>query len=542
MPKSHVVSLSLECDRESIAGEEPSKVHVVAELRAVAEGVEHARPPLCTVFAVDASGSMQGPPIDQVIRSIDRLVDLLEDKDRVGVVAFSHGATEVCALAPMTAEGKRALRQRTRRLEADGGTNMEAGLRLAKNLLGSRAQHERQVVLLLSDGAPNQGASSAADLAAIVAPMRPDVSISSLGYGVSHNEAILSAISDAGGGRYHFIADPDMCQLELAQALGAAGDMVAGGLELLLVPAQGVEIVRILGEPKTRFGAAGLVVPLPDMRGGERRLLVLELAVAPGAVERLHGDLLGAKLTYRRAGGAEPRGLEQRLGVPVTRSLGALAPLVHGKVLLARSEEVRAAARALADRGQFDGAAAHLRALIKEIEAAPGYVAADGSALSEACELLVDEAMAMERRPSAEQYNLFKKGTHGVSLMGDAVRAGRVNQGAYGKALASATAGIFPTAHVVVVSGPSAGARHLLGPECTIGRTSSADIQVHSPAVSRRHTSIYALHGEFWVADLGSTNPTLVNGQPLAQKPHKLALGDVIGLGDVKLRYEVEVK
>jgi Ca-activated chloride channel family protein len=538
---ARVVSISCTCDRESIARDRSSRAHVVFEVRALGEGIDEARPPLSAVFAVDVSGSMQGPPIEQVIRSVEKLVDLFEDGDKVGIVAFSHGATEVCAVAPMTAQGKRALRQRARRLEANGGTNMEAGLRLAASLLGPRAPHERQIVLLLSDGAPNEGASSANELAAIVAGMRPKLSVSSLGYGVSHNEDVLSAISAAGGGQYHFIADPDMCQRELAKALGAAGDMVADGLELSLVPAEGVEIVRVLGNDRPRFGASGLTLPLPDMVGGARKLVVAEIDASPGSVERRRIDLLRAKLVYRRAGDATPRTCDAACAVDVSRAEGAFVAAARANVLLVRSEEVRAEARALADRGQFDGAAALLRALVREIEAAPGYVAADGSPLSEACELLVDEAMAMERRPSREQYLAFRKGQIMAKLGEESVGAGSVKvRGRYARALADATAGAFPEAFLVVEYGPAAGTRHPLGPDCVIGRTSSADIQVNSTSVSRRHTTVYALQGEFWVADLGSTNPTFVNGQALGSKPHKLTHGDRIAVGDVRLRYEEE--
>jgi Ca-activated chloride channel family protein len=408
---------------------------------------------------------------------------------------------------------------------------MQAGLELGAKALGARAPHERRIMLLLSDGAPNVGASTPAQLAAIVAAMRPAVSVSSLGYGVSHNEDVLVAISDAGGGPYHFIADPDMCQLDLAKALGAAGDMVADGLELALRPAAGVQITRVFGKPRMRVTADGLVVPVPDMYDGARKLVALEITMSPDRVERLSTELLRATLTYRRAGRPTPLTREATLSVKVSRNGGPLVAATHAQVLVARADEVRAEARALADRGQFDGAAAILRALVKEIESAPGYVAADGSLLSETCELLLDEATAMERRPSAEQYQAFRKQT---MLAPPFSR----QKGAYERALSDATAGSFPEAFLVVERGPHVGARHRLHAECVIGRTTSADIQVQSPSVSRRHTAVYALHGDFWVADLGSTNPTFVNGQPLGAKPNRLAHGDRIVVGDVCLRYE----
>jgi Ca-activated chloride channel family protein len=175
------------------------------------------------------------------------------------------------------------------------------------------------------------------------------------------------------------------------------------------------------------------------------------------------------------------------------------------------------------------------------MQASPGWVAVDGAPLFEASEVLVDEAMAMERRPSREQYQQFQKGARAYSLTAAGVAArSPAPAGAYGKAIALESAGNFPRAWLVELR--AGGARFELGAECTIGRTATADIRVQSASVSRRHTSVYALSGEFWIADLGSTNPTSVNGEQLGSKPRKLAHGDEVAIGDVRLRYEEEAR
>ncbi len=96
-------------------------------------------------------------------------------------------------------------------------------------------------------------------------------------------------------------------------------------------------------------------------------------------------------------------------------------------------------------------------------------------------------------------------------------------------------AGKCPEAWLVAVGD---GARYRLADECLIGRTSEAHICVTSPNVSRRHAEIFANAGDYWLADLGSTNPTIVNGQPLQRAPHKLNPGDHVKVGNVELRYE----
>jgi Ca-activated chloride channel family protein len=71
----------------------------------------------------------------------------------------------------------------------------------------------------------------------------------------------------------------------------------------------------------------------------------------------------------------------------------------------------------------------------------------------------------------------------------------------------------------------------------TLGRTHAARVRIDDANVSRRHAEIVAQNGVFLLMDLGSTNPTTVNGQPIS-KPWTLREGDVIQVGDVQLRYE----
>ncbi len=69
----------------------------------------------------------------------------------------------------------------------------------------------------------------------------------------------------------------------------------------------------------------------------------------------------------------------------------------------------------------------------------------------------------------------------------------------------------------------------------TFGRAERASVVVADPAVSAEHARVLRLRGEWVIADLGSTNGTLVN-QALVQDKAALAPGDVVGLGNVRLK------
>ena len=70
----------------------------------------------------------------------------------------------------------------------------------------------------------------------------------------------------------------------------------------------------------------------------------------------------------------------------------------------------------------------------------------------------------------------------------------------------------------------------------TLGRAGKASVVVADPTVSAEHARVEHVDGDAWlVVDLGSTNGTLVN-QALVHGDAALAPGDVLGLGNVRLK------
>ncbi|HYM97412.1 MAG TPA: FHA domain-containing protein, partial [Candidatus Sulfotelmatobacter sp.] len=72
----------------------------------------------------------------------------------------------------------------------------------------------------------------------------------------------------------------------------------------------------------------------------------------------------------------------------------------------------------------------------------------------------------------------------------------------------------------------------------SIGRAPDNDIVVGDPATSAHHGRIEVRSGTFWISDLGSTNGTLVNGEPVIEKT--LSEGDLIVVGQNTIRFTLE--
>src|ERR1700712_594331 len=74
----------------------------------------------------------------------------------------------------------------------------------------------------------------------------------------------------------------------------------------------------------------------------------------------------------------------------------------------------------------------------------------------------------------------------------------------------------------------------------TIGRRPHNDIVIDNLAVSGEHAVLITILNDSFIEDLGSTNGTTVNGQPI--KKHFLQGNDTVELGKYKLKFVPDVK
>jgi pSer/pThr/pTyr-binding forkhead associated (FHA) protein len=94
-------------------------------------------------------------------------------------------------------------------------------------------------------------------------------------------------------------------------------------------------------------------------------------------------------------------------------------------------------------------------------------------------------------------------------------------------------------ARLTFESGPFAGRIVALPNQMvSVGRAPDNDIVVGDPATSGRHGRIEVRAGAFWISDLGSTNGTAVNGEPVIEK--QLTHGDLIAIGQNTIRFTLE--
>jgi hypothetical protein len=85
----------------------------------------------------------------------------------------------------------------------------------------------------------------------------------------------------------------------------------------------------------------------------------------------------------------------------------------------------------------------------------------------------------------------------------------------------------------------AAGTTFPLLPVTSLGRAPTNTAALPDDTVSLEHTLLHLRDGQWWLEDLNSRNGTRLNSEKITQ-PTPVMPGDVIGVGQVKLKIELE--
>lgn len=164
------------------------------------------RPPLNLAIAVDVSGSMQGPNITHLREGLYRMLDDLRPEDRVSLIAFNAEAD----LLVENADGDDPeFSAAISTLEADGSTNIYAGLRRAYDVVQAHeVEGYQNRVILLSDGEATAGITEDARVIEMSRQYNElGLGLTTIGVGDSFDPELMRELSIAGGGAFYFLED-----------------------------------------------------------------------------------------------------------------------------------------------------------------------------------------------------------------------------------------------------------------------------------------------------------------------------------------------
>jgi Ca-activated chloride channel family protein len=170
--------------------------------------------PLNLCLILDHSGSMKGTPLNTVKQAAADLIRGLKPGDRVSVVAFDHEAKVIVPCQPIS--DPEVIINEINRLEAKGGTAIDAGIKLGTTQLLEGRQDAVSQAFILTDG-ENEHGDNARCIKLAEFATESKITLNTLGFGEHWNQNILEKIADVAAGTLAYIAHPEQALAEFGR-------------------------------------------------------------------------------------------------------------------------------------------------------------------------------------------------------------------------------------------------------------------------------------------------------------------------------------
>jgi uncharacterized membrane protein len=173
-------------------------------------------PGLAMMLVIDKSGSMNGEKIEMAKEAAIQAVEVLSDRDSIGVLAFDGDTYVVADL--QSAANKAGIVQSISSVVAGGGTSMYPPMVRAHEMLQQRVAALKHCIVL------TDGMSQPGDFEGITQTMANDqVTVSTVAIGQSSANELLQNISRWGRGRFYQTSDPrDIPQIFTKETMQAS--------------------------------------------------------------------------------------------------------------------------------------------------------------------------------------------------------------------------------------------------------------------------------------------------------------------------------
>lgn len=391
------LTLSSACDRRLVANEVASQRLIEWIVTAPKITAPRSRAAINLALILDRSGSMQGDKLRYVQQAACHVLDQLDARDRVAVVAYDDQVTVIGRSEPMTEATRRDLKQRINALTPGGWTDLSGGwLEGCREIAAHQRDQEINRALLLTDGLANRGMTDIEELGHHARELRRrGIATSTFGVGLDFNEHLLEAMAEHGGGHFYYIERPERIPEVFRNELGELLTTIARETCLNLAIPRGLAL-ELLGDLAHERTSDRLRIFLGDICTGERRTFYVRVLTPPDTVGTtivLHGELGYANLS----GHIERATAESTLTYAHESDI-ILVPL--NEDILRRASEVElatAAARAL--KLEREGQRTQAQAVMQQTLAAtaahlPPAAAAPYNALAEQ----IDQGLTEQQR------------------------------------------------------------------------------------------------------------------------------------------------
>src|SRR4051795_2107082 len=280
-------------DRHLIRPNAHSKRFVRIRIEAPRATTERARPPVNLAMVVDRSGSMSGEKLRVAKAAVEEAIGRLQPNDQFSVVVYDDVVDVVCASTPASGEGRRGAIDRLRAIEARGSTNLAEGwLRGCEQVAAYLATAGVNRCLLLTDGLANVGITAPDELTRHARELRArGVSTTTFGVGNDFDETLLTALADAGGGHFYYIADAPQIRDAITSEVGETLELVARGVTLEVTARDDIRVEPI-SPYKSSVHGNRTFVSVGDLASEQSVSVVLRMSFPYGDIGREAGAIV----------------------------------------------------------------------------------------------------------------------------------------------------------------------------------------------------------------------------------------------------------
>ncbi len=391
------LSLSAECDRRLVAIEVSSQRMVEWTIIAPEQPRRSSRAPLNLALILDRSGSMQGDKLRYVQQAAAHVLDLLDERDRVAVVAYDDQVMLIAKSEPITEHNRTEFKRKINELRPGGWTDLSGGwLTGCQEVAAHQSLDGVNRALLLTDGLANRGMTDIEELTHHARELRKrGVATSTFGVGLDFNEHLLEALAEQGGGHFYYIERPDQIPEMFRGELGELLTVLAREVFLQIAIPRGVAL-ELLGDLPHERQADRLRIYLGDLCASERRTLYTRALTppdAPGTSVVLRGELGYADLDGRTAT------VTADIAFSYTREAEVLLAPIYEAILQRASEVELAVATAQALKLERAGQRQQAQAVVQQALAANSpYMAAPAAAVYQALAGQIEQGLSEDQR------------------------------------------------------------------------------------------------------------------------------------------------
>jgi Ca-activated chloride channel family protein len=286
--------------------ENGSSVYLLVRLEAQAPPSSQ-RMPVNLALVLDRSSSMRGPRIAHAVAAVRQVVQQLDVRDRLSVIAFDASARSLFGPANVTPETRRLLDEALAGLRTGVGTNLAAGIKKGAEAVRSgfvRGAISRMV--LLTDGQPSLGITDSGRLCALAEKEASGgVSITTMGLGEGFDDELLAELARSGRGGFHYLAGAADIPGAFGRELAGVFAIAATQTEIVLRPAEHVTTAELVHRLPSRPRDDGLVVEMGELAAATPRQVLFQLTRPPKATYDAADARCGTlTVTYRLPDGS----------------------------------------------------------------------------------------------------------------------------------------------------------------------------------------------------------------------------------------------